>query len=206
MKNLDPLSQDDLIAFWLTYRACSEHEAQKLIGDTKPGATKVAALLASYAFARYSANDLRARGKKQSAESYERGCDIYFNMLPPGLKWDKNTPKPRAEKKQIAPKPKQSNTKKQAKPLESQPVLITTPVCLDEPACYGEFFIMHLTDGSTVQCRRRRDLLRRAAKKGWTYVSVLPIEHVAECPCHGQVRHVSDVVGSPDQQEETKVL
>lgn len=223
MRNLDHLNQDALLSFWLKYRQCSVQEAQELIGDTKPGATKVAALLASFAFAKHHAIQCKAKGKLKEAAAYERSCDVYYGMVPPGLKWDRNTSKPHSEKKheevrlkkreEARPSKKKHTkpTKKQPPPKappESQPVLKTKPpVCLGDPKCYGEFFVMHFTDGPSVQCRRRRDLIRRAAKRGKTYTDVLPVEHVPECPCHGQTRHVSDVVGPPDQQqEETKVL
>jgi len=85
--NFDAMSQAELMAFWDRYRRPTRKDAAGLIGDTRPGYTKICGALAAYACAKATAMHCRLEGKIQSAMVYESHCDLYYQELPEDLQW-----------------------------------------------------------------------------------------------------------------------
>lgn len=85
--NFDAMDPEDLMKFWSKYHRPTRKDAEEIVGDCRPGFTKLASTLACYACNKAVAMEQRAKGNIQSAEIYERHCELVYDRLPEDLKW-----------------------------------------------------------------------------------------------------------------------
>ncbi len=85
--NLDCMSSEDLMQFWLKYRRPKRVEAEALIGDRRKGFTVLCGSLAGYASNKATAQTCRLKGDIQAATIYECICENIYSELPDDLKW-----------------------------------------------------------------------------------------------------------------------
>ena len=85
--NLDCLPAGELIGMALKYDRASRKEARELIGDSRPGYTRIVKNLACYAWNKSTAESCRLRGEIDAALLYEGICDRIYDGLPEDLKW-----------------------------------------------------------------------------------------------------------------------
>ena len=93
--NLDKMNARDLLSFWVQYRTPTKEQADALLEDTR-GNTGLASLLASYAWTQAQILGLKAKtNRKKSDEDrlvlYTKGCETYYNQLPPDIQWRNKT-------------------------------------------------------------------------------------------------------------------
>jgi hypothetical protein len=84
--NLDCMSREELMAFWLKYRGQSRKRAEELVGK-RDRYVSIANTLAAYAVAKAVAIQCRLDGSVDRAEVYERHCEIHYDNLPDDIKW-----------------------------------------------------------------------------------------------------------------------
>lgn len=86
--NLDGMTEAELWAFWKEHRQGRGRKASaELIGDRRPGYTRIAGDLAAYACNKAVAMSCRLKGDISAALVYEKGCDIIYDGLPEDLCW-----------------------------------------------------------------------------------------------------------------------
>ncbi len=85
--NLDAMSEDELMAFWMRYQNRQRRkDAFALVGGG-PNYTNWAARLGGYAANKATAMSCRKRGDIQAALIYEKICDLIYDKLPDALRW-----------------------------------------------------------------------------------------------------------------------
>lgn len=86
--NLDAMSKEDLMAFWMKYQNISRRkDCAELIGDRRKGYTTIAKDLGAYAVNKATAIGCRLRGDIQAAQIYERICDSIYDGIPEDCRW-----------------------------------------------------------------------------------------------------------------------
>ena len=85
--NLDAMPLEDVKNFFKKYLCASRKDAEALIGDRRPGYTKITAILANYACNKSIAMRLRLEGDITGASGHEQACDRDYDRLPADLKW-----------------------------------------------------------------------------------------------------------------------
>jgi hypothetical protein len=87
--NLDAMSRDDLMSFWLKYHRPGRKAVVELFPDRKPrdGSYQAVVDLACYASNKATAMSCRLRGDINSAMMYEGIADRIYDGLPEIARW-----------------------------------------------------------------------------------------------------------------------
>lgn len=85
--NLDEMSADDLMDFWMKYQNRQKRaDALALVGQRK-GFTNVAKSLGAYAANKATALRCIEKGDEHAAAVYEKICESIYKGLPPDVRW-----------------------------------------------------------------------------------------------------------------------
>ena len=85
--NLDAMSRDELMDFWMRYQNRQRRaDAEALVGR-RPNYTTIAASLGAYAANKATAIACRQRGDIPAAKVYETICEGIYKRLPADLRW-----------------------------------------------------------------------------------------------------------------------
>lgn len=82
--NLDAMSQDELMQFWMQHQ---RGRGRKALGLSGKGSVNTVGLLACYASNKATAMSCRLRGDIQSALVYEGIADNIYQRLPAQARW-----------------------------------------------------------------------------------------------------------------------
>jgi len=83
--NLDAMTPDDLMAFWMAHQ--QGHNSREIFPNGGVATRFSTALLANYASNKAVAMSCRAKGDIQTALAYESICERIYNRLPSFARW-----------------------------------------------------------------------------------------------------------------------